>query len=749
MKVASWNVRGFNCPIKQCDVKDFLVHNQLDVLAILETRVKETKARKIISKCISCQVHHHLSSSDFQLSAVYGSNDASERLYLWNSLNQICTTKPWIVLGDFNVIRSPEEKLSSNPPILQDMLAFNSCLASCSLDDISSSGTDLTWTNKQDQQTRVWSKLDRVLINSSWATSFSSSNAHFHESGLSDHSLVVVTVFTERKIPKRFSFLNSWIEHPDYEATVKSAWKTSKADKVKTARQQLKDVQANLLTDPFSPTLILEEKLAVKEFTRLKSIEHSILQQRAKITHLQQTDTNSKFFFAKIAERRHQQFIGSIKDTNGLIYSGQEGVTHAFQDYFSALLGSNQPVSVLDADLLRQDGCVLPTDHTNLLRDVTQLEIKEAVFSIDSNSSPGINGNISGFFPGKIGIRQGDPLSPYLFVLSMEILSRGDVPSVNAAKTTLSEFALFFGLHANIDKTNIYFGGVSPSIMHEIMEATGFSLGEFPFRYLGLPLATSKLKLSMYDSLITKIQKCIHHWSSHALSYAGRDLLSWNQALLMKWVWKLSLPDTDLWALWIKTYALKQDSIWTVISKDQFPSCFRDILKIRDLFITLSGSAQQAQLQLNAWCAGSHVPAQLLYLFFRQITPVGDWATRLTYSGILPSHKIIASMAVQGQLATVDNLQQRGFSLANRCCLPALSLQQELPLQVSLPNWRKHWYLISIAVVVHSIWAERNRRIFAQERLSHSALLNKLKFQIVVRMHMRHSELLIASVQSD
>ncbi|XP_074266718.1 uncharacterized protein LOC141589999 [Silene latifolia] len=386
MKVASWNVRGFNCPIKQCEVKDFLVHNQLDVLAILETRVKETKARKIINKVFAkwkviCNYNAHYNGRIWLLynpttvSLIYGNDDASERLLLWNSLNQICTAKPWIVLGDFNIIRNPEEKLSSNPPILQDMLAFNSCLASCSLDDIFSSGTDLTWTNKQDQQTRVWSKLDRVLINSSWATSFSSSSAHFYEYGLSDHSPVVVTVFTERKIPKRFSFLNSWIEHPDHEATVKSAWKTSKAgspifcffeklknvkaalkklhqshfsgisDKVKTARQKLKDVQANLLTDPFSSSLILEEKLSVKEFTRLKPIELSILQQRAKIAHLQQTDTNSKYFFAKIAERRHQQFIGSIKDKNGVIYSGQEGVTHAFQDYYSDLLGSNQPVS--------------------------------------------------------------------------------------------------------------------------------------------------------------------------------------------------------------------------------------------------------------------------------------------------------------------------------------------------------------------------------------------------------------------
>lgn len=64
--------------------------------------------------------------------------------------------------------------------------------------------------------------------------------------------------------------------------------------------------------------------------------------------------------------------------------------------------------------------------------------------------------------------------------------------------------------------------GISEEDATELLNITQLTIGSFPFRYLRVPLLSSRLNVCHYAPLLDKIEDLISAWKSKSLSYAGR-----------------------------------------------------------------------------------------------------------------------------------------------------------------------------------------------------------------------------------
>ncbi|XP_074299117.1 uncharacterized protein LOC141630147 [Silene latifolia] len=102
---------------------------------------------------------------------------------------------------------------------------------------------------------------------------------------------------------------------------------------------------------------------------------------------------------------------------------------------------------------------------------------------------------------------------------------RGDRHSLIVILRAFATFSGSSGLAMNQEKSEIYFNGMDAGEVAYILQLSGFKVGQFSFRYLGIPISYKRIAVGDCSRLVENIVERIRGWGARKLSYAGRLVL--------------------------------------------------------------------------------------------------------------------------------------------------------------------------------------------------------------------------------
>ncbi|XP_062075990.1 uncharacterized protein LOC133780132 [Humulus lupulus] len=322
-----------------------------------------------------------------------------------------------------------------------------------------------------------------------------------------------------------------------------------------------------------------------------------------------------------------------------------------------------------------------------------------------------LNGRIQGQFQGGKGLRQGDPISPLLFVIVMDYLTRmlikaskdkgfrfhpmckslnlvnlcfandllnfckANPQSVQILHSTLTEFSLTSGLSINHSKSRIYLGGLSVDVKEDVLSCRTQLIQSILMGIRNYWMNIFLLPQHMVRNIDRLCRNFLWgvkgtHNKFHLASwefvcrpkaYGGlefREGPAWNKTMIAKFFWAISFKQDQLWVKWVNTiylkgvpirdYKLKQDDSWY----------WRKLIKLSHL---VSGT------DLDAAIVHGQLRLGKLYTHFISGVKI-EYGRTVWCKFSVPKHRFVLWQAVNNHLLTRDLLHSSHVNITSLSC---------------------------------------------------------------------------------
>ncbi|XP_062145461.1 uncharacterized protein LOC133852722 [Alnus glutinosa] len=531
----------------------------------------------------------------WRFTSFYGQPDSTRRMESWALLNHLKPLQPlpWRALED------------------------------CELCDLGYIGPQFTWTNGCSDANYTLERLDWGVANSAWFNLFQQASVTVLATSVSDHNPVLVSFaesMEERVLLRRsFKFEAGWMRDEDYGNLVQEAWTGGDfrwGTEIKKVQNEISDMleredmrwkqraKQNWYVNGDRNTKYFQSwanqcRKSNSIRTQPRGVEDFLETLEPRVTEAMNRNLCRPFIEEEVqvaAPTRVTEYR-PINLCNVLYKIISKVISNRLKDVLAHIISSEQSAFILGRLITDNVLVAFETLHTM----DTRLKGKEGFMAMKLDMSKAydrlewdflesiirklrfvdrwihlimsclqtvsysilLNGQPTGHIVPTRGIRQGDPLSPYLFIICAEGLSsmlkrssrEGAITGVPISRggtriqhLLFADDSLIFcpancmerdhihwllgkyeeasGQQINRDKTGLFFSwNTKAAVQGNIVEGTGVSSTGCYEKYLGLPTLIGRSRVSTFNGINDRIWKRINGWKEKFLSHARKEIL--------------------------------------------------------------------------------------------------------------------------------------------------------------------------------------------------------------------------------